>query len=105
MINLPKFISLIGINNIPQNLTLDKLNIFLNLTIENYFKDQTFIPDTISNFCSFLGKEGYTIDKSNTNKELNNVNDINQDFTKKRNKHILNCPHIERKHYAKVIIV
>ncbi len=101
----PKIFQNLGINNIPQNLTVDKFTVFLHKTVQNFINNEDFISHTVNTFGNFLNKEGYNIKK---NEEICKVEDHNNSvektntFLKKRNKDILNCPHVDRKHYAKV---
>ena len=106
LININKFFQFIKSSNISEYLPLVRVNVLINQMIECYIKDKSYNLETISNFCCFLEKEGYTI-KSLKNFDPNPVKEITSTndqliSTKKRNKHIVNCPHIERKHYAKV---
>ena len=98
--DLDKFKTHKILNYVPQK---DTNQVSTLKVMEKYISDQSFIIDTVSNFCLFLEKEGYTI-KENNNKNLliDDLDEISND-NKKRNKNIFNCPHTDRKHYAKVI--
>jgi hypothetical protein len=102
--DFPKIFQNLEINNIPQNLTVDKFTVFLHKTVQNFINNEDFISHTVTTFSDFLNKEGYNIKR---NEEISKVEDQNSNqksptFLKKRNKDILNCPHVDRKHYAKV---
>ena len=73
--------------------------IFDQDTIEKYFQKEV-IRFTIENFCNFLKNNGYTIIKNNEDIEGSS----DEERGNRKNKEII-CPHTDRKHYAKVVLI
>jgi len=58
----------------------------------------------VDNFSKFLFSSGYCIINQNEDQwdeQSNNKNLDMDDLMKKKTKEIINCPHVDRKHYAK----
>jgi hypothetical protein len=95
-----------NVNNIDEGIKVNQNDflgsfnkIFDQDTIEKYFQKEV-IRFTIENFCNYLKNNGYTILK-NCDDE---VSEDEEDKTNKKQKEII-CPHTDRKHYAKVLLL
>jgi len=75
-----------------------------NNSFEKVFLETNFTINVLNKFCDFLFQNGYTIVKNfdnNNSSVISEENNVSK-FECKKSKEIKNCPHTQRKHYAKV---
>jgi hypothetical protein len=81
-------------------------DIIVSKSIEYMMYDFNYLLSTIKTFCDHLSENGYIIRKrdssSNNNSSVESNDHLNNKTEAKRTKEIINCPHNDRKHYAKV---
>ena len=75
-----------------------------NNSFEKVLLESNFTITVLDKFCDFLFQNGYTIVKNfdnNNSSVISEENNVSK-FECKKSKEIKNCPHTQRKHYAKV---
>jgi hypothetical protein len=77
---------------------------FVNNSFEKVLLESNFTITVLDKFCDFLFQNGYTIVKKHDNLNSSVIREDNNasKFEFKKSKEIKNCPHTQRKHYAKV---
>jgi len=83
-------------------------DILISQLIHKVFSDDSYALNTIRTFCEFLNKNGYTIKKKEIPPNIVNLANLSNTTVssikadeQKRTKDVFNCPHSDRKHYAK----
>lgn len=84
----------------------------MNNSIEKLLIDTNCVINTLKKFCEFLYQNGFTIIKKSDERYEKYSQNSSSSFISgdnrcagseaKRTKEIRNCPHVDRKHYAKV---
>jgi len=78
-------------------------DILIGQLIQKVFSDDSYALNTIRTFCEFLNKNGYIIKKREIASQIfsSGSTAAASNESQKRTKDIINCPHTNRKHYAK----